>query len=226
MNQTQNQKKIVTGKKQPKKKNLDRRLQLLEEKFAVLESPQGSQNLKFKALGDLFQKMAHDQAVIFGNQKDLAVSEERLDEQFCVLTRLTISRLNEIALIAHGEDADLITYDQVNLMFMEWAKFRQRPDFKDHMQTWMMGGDLNTLPPPPEPPKEEETPDAPGPKAEDAEEFGGDHGEGQESDVGDEIPAEEQPEDGTDSPQDSMSEGQDPDEAVCDEHRDEGSALP
>jgi len=215
-------KKMLPGMKHEKKKNLDKRLLQLEEKYGLLENQLASQNQKFKGLGDLLTKMMSDQNIIFKNQKDLALSEERLDEQFCTLTRLSISSLNELILQVHGELSELITYDQVNRMFMDWADFRARPDFRDHMRTWMMGGDLSALPLPPK----QETPSAPGPEAEDAEEFGGDHGEGQATDIGDEISSEGQPEDSPSGSQDQVPEGQDSDEAVCDVQRVSGTAVP
>jgi len=70
-----------------------------------------------------------------------------LDEQFAVLTRLTIVRVNEILIRIGGEEADFITYDEVNKMFMDWLKFRARNDCRKFMKEWYMGGDLSALPP-------------------------------------------------------------------------------
>jgi len=49
-----------------------------------------------------------------------------------------------------------VEYDDINLLFQQWADFRARPDFRDHMRSWFMGADLSKLPAPPDPPKEEE----------------------------------------------------------------------
>jgi len=42
-----------------------------------------------------------------------------------------------------------IVYEDVNKLFMTWADFRKRKDFRDHMKAWFMGEDLSQLPPPP-----------------------------------------------------------------------------
>lgn len=76
---------------------------------------------------------------MFHNQKLLADSATRLDDQFAVLTRLVISSLRDLDLE--------VTYEEVNALFKVWADFRSRPDFKEHMRTWFMGGDVVRLPP-------------------------------------------------------------------------------
>jgi hypothetical protein len=140
----------------------------------------GEQNKKVKLLGETT-------ATIYRNQVDLSQSHTRLDEQFAVLTRLTVMTLNDLIIRLGGED--LVTYDGINAMFQEWNDFRSRPDFREHMSVWMMGGDLSALPPPPEPAKEEEQPaDAPEENPEGAVEFGGDYES--ESGIGDEKPTE------------------------------------
>ena len=140
------------------------------------------QNQKLEALAKTIQ-------VIYNNQLELVKSSDRLDEQFAVLTRLSIVRLNDL-LIRVGVE-DLVTYDQVNEMFMEWAAFKSRPDFRDHMQAWFMGQDLSELPPAPEPVKEEDVVSASA-LGEDADEFGGDYES--QSDLGDAESSEGEPE--------------------------------
>ena len=49
-----------------------------------------------------------------------------------------------------------IDYGDVNALFEQWAQFRSRPDFREHMRSWFMGDDLSKLPPPPEPEPEPE----------------------------------------------------------------------
>lgn len=78
-------------------------------------------------------------AKVFHNQKVLSDSATKLDDQFAVLTRLVISSLRDL-------DAE-ITYQEVNALFKVWAAFRSRPDFRKHLQTWFMGGDVVSLPP-------------------------------------------------------------------------------
>jgi hypothetical protein len=142
-----------------------------------------------------------------------------LDEQFCVLGRLAIMNINDLVLRAEGDD--LISYEQVNAMFMEWEKFRSRSDFRDHMKSWFMGEDLSLLP---EPPKEEKAPEAPAAESGDEEpqEFGGDYGQPREA-SGDGDPSDQQgePKTSTDGSPDSVPEGRDDDKATR-----EASALP
>jgi hypothetical protein len=89
--------------------------------------------------------MTRTHQTIWNNQKELAVSEERLDEQFAVLTRMTISYLNSILDRAGGNGR--ITEGTVGDLFSDWAKFRARPDHKDHMMSWFLGVALDKLPP-------------------------------------------------------------------------------
>jgi hypothetical protein len=113
--------------------------------------------------------------IIWANQKELSKSEELLDEQFAVSTRMTISNFNELSarwnkalqyLLPSGDQPAekvlpdtrkslvqmLIGYSDVNKLFADWAEFRKRSDYREHMRPWFMGDDLSTLPPPPVPP--------------------------------------------------------------------------
>lgn len=76
---------------------------------------------------------------VFHNQEVLSDSATKLDDQFAVLTRLVISSLRDLELE--------VTYQEVNALFKVWAEFRARPDFRKHLQTWFMGGDVVRLPP-------------------------------------------------------------------------------
>jgi hypothetical protein len=109
------------------------------------------------------------------NQRILEKSHNNTDDQFAVLTRLFISRFNDLAekvsvlgAVATGEaipdgfnfKVEPITYEGVNKLFSEYDGFKSRSDFRDHFRTWYMGEDLSKLPPPPpspapEPPKQE-----------------------------------------------------------------------
>ena len=91
-----------------------------------------------------FGLMARNQQLAWNNQKECAKSETLLDEQFAVLTRLTITSLNKVL-----PDGSKILYEDVNKLFMDWADFRKRKDFRDYMKEWFMGEDLSKLPPPP-----------------------------------------------------------------------------
>jgi hypothetical protein len=107
--------------------------------------------------------------IIWNNQKELTKSEELLDEQFAVSTRMTISNFNSLTsrwnqllqymLPDEGEVVKpypdtrkalvqmLIGYSDVNKLFADWAEFRKRKDFREHMREWFMGEDLSSLPP-------------------------------------------------------------------------------
>lgn len=136
------------------------------------------QSAKVKAL-------AKTVGTVWRNQVALSESIDRIEEEFCVLGRLTIPKMNEI-LIALGSE-DLITEEMINGVFLTWNEFKQRPDFKQHFVPWFLGVPLNELPPPPEVKQEEENPDTPAPEDGGAEVFGGDYGEGQTSTDGDEA---------------------------------------
>lgn len=144
--------------------------------------------------------------VLLSNQQGLAESHTKLDDQFAVLTRLVISKLNEITSAYNVYMLDpneapqkipLVTYDGVNEMFHEFDSFKTRPDFRDHMRTWFTGGDLTALPPVPEVKNEEQAPtETSAPQEEDfpegAQIFGGNdespNGDG-EPEAGSERPA-------------------------------------
>jgi hypothetical protein len=154
-----------------------------QEKLRKLRQPLGQNQVKTRkavaqSLGGLSLRcdqldknvagLANAVGSVWANQKELTKSENLLDEQFAVLTRLTIISLNvlvnkhnlamEMIGAAMGGMSDVsdltmptVDYEDVNLLFEEWAKFRSRPDFRDHMRAWFMGDDLSKLPPPPEP---------------------------------------------------------------------------
>jgi hypothetical protein len=130
---------------------------------------------------------------------------DRVEEQFCVLGRLIIPKMNEILLMLNSED--LITEETINGTFLTWNEFKKRPDFKSHFVPWFLGRPLNELPPPPEPEaKEEITDEAPTLSSEDPIEFGGDYAEGKDSNIGDETTAEGPRQDSSPSPADAVSE--------------------
>lgn len=91
--------------------------------------------------------MASAIQTIWENQVALQEAHKQLDDQFAVLTRLSVVALNELNLRVSGADADPISYEAINSLFSEWETFKKRPDFREHMRTWVMGGDLESLPP-------------------------------------------------------------------------------
>jgi len=135
--QTQPRKKLL-GTNKESRKAVARALQNLAE-----------QNLK---LHQKVQELQKQVAVLYQNQRELVRSENRLDEQFCVSTRLAVSWINAIIKAARMEDApwalslDSVSYDAVNKMFMDFEKFKGRPDFRNHMRVWFMGESLDSLP--------------------------------------------------------------------------------
>lgn len=154
------------------------------------------QNTKIKAL-------AKTLSTVWNNQVSLEKSINLLEEEFCVLGRITIPKINEILLAIDSED--LITEETINTVFLSWNKFRQRSDFKQHFVPWFLGKPLEELPPPPkEEAKEEEPSDAPSQEAEGATEFGGDYDEGQNSSFGDPADPKEQSESTEESSQTTM----------------------
>lgn len=128
-----------------------------------------------------------------------------------------IGAINDILHRANSDE--ILTYDGVNKMFMEWEKFRSRSDFRDHMRAWFMGDDLDSLPPPPEPKEEEPSVETPGEDAESPAEFGGNYAE--DSNLGDETVGQSESESTEDSSPDPLPEGQDADGPAR-----ETSALP
>lgn len=132
------QRKKLMGTNKESRKAISRALQNLAE-----------QNFK---LHQKVQALEKQVAVLYQNQKELAQSENRLDEQFCVSTRLAVSWINSIIKAARMEDAawalplDSISYETVNKMFMDFERFRRRPDFRNHMRVWFMGESLDSLP--------------------------------------------------------------------------------
>lgn len=175
------------------------------------------QSAKVKAL-------AKTVGTVWRNQVALSESIDRVEEEFCVLGRLMIPKMNEI-LIALGSE-DLVTEEMINGVFLTWNEFKQRPDFKQHFVQWFLGVPLNELPPPPEVKQEEEKPDTPAPADGGAEVFGGDYGEGQTDNIGDEATQEGGPAVNEAGAADALPSMQDVDEAPLGEEQGGGAAVP
>jgi hypothetical protein len=142
---------------------------------------------------------------VWNNQKELSKSADRLDEQFCVLTRMSVKHINDV-MVRIGSD-DLIDETVIERYFKEWAAFRSRSDFRTFMLEWFLGKGLDTLPPPP---KQETAPVPPDQKVEEPQEFGGDYnGAGEKSDGGDQTTVEVGRQDSNLIEAAAMSEGQD-----------------
>ena len=149
-------------KRNQKGKSLDKRL--LASSIAELGERVNQLDEQLKIVGRSIE-------VIWANQKELSKSEELLDEQFAVSTRMTITNFNQLSLrwnqlLTHlfpGEGPSVpmtperrreliqmqIGYSDVNKLFADWAQFRQRSDYREYMREWFMGQELDTLPPPP-----------------------------------------------------------------------------
>lgn len=104
-----------------------------------------------KVLGDSIK-------TVYSNQQELTKSQNLLDEQFAVSTRMSIMGIN-LLLEKVGAD-ERIDADDIAQLFRDWATFRSRPDFRNLMTEWMLGVALDKLPAPPEPEAKEGEADA------------------------------------------------------------------
>ena len=98
--------------------------------------------------------MAGSNQTIWANQKELTKSQNLLDEQFAVSTRMAVMGIN--LLLEKTDSKERIEGSDIEVLFRDWAVFRARPDFREHMMEWMLGVPLSELPPPPKPPEKEE----------------------------------------------------------------------
>ena len=98
-------------------------------------------------LDKVFQLLAKSNQTIWNNQKELTKSEELLDEQFAVSTRMTIVSINHI--LEKMGATDRITDKDIEKLFRDWAQFRKRPDYREYMMEWFLGVALDKLPPSP-----------------------------------------------------------------------------
>jgi hypothetical protein len=100
---------------------------------------------------------------LWKNQQELAKSELNIDEQFAVLSRIVISKVNELvekhnALAyqtlptTNDSLAGKVSYEEINDLFVIFSEFKKRPDFRDHFRAWYMGADVTKIPMPPETP--------------------------------------------------------------------------
>lgn len=111
-------------------------------------------NSRLKQVDNTIQVLAGSNRTIWVNQKELIKSQNLLDEQFAVSTRMAVMGLN---LILEKIDAEeRVDAGDIEMLFKQWAEFRARPDFRNFMVEWMLGVALDKLPPPPEPKKEGE----------------------------------------------------------------------
>lgn len=103
---------------------------------------------RLKALEAKVGVVADGVTTIWNNQVELSSSSSKVDEQFCVLVRLVVSKLNSV--IAKNKDSDItvspVTYEAINDLFQEFEEFKKREDFRDHFRVWYMGGDIQKLP--------------------------------------------------------------------------------
>ena len=133
-----------------------------------LESQVSALEERLERIEGSFDVLARSQKVIFDNQKELSASEELLDEQFAVSTRMSIMGINFLsrrmeviatilgsalggewqeAIQTEGSWDESIDADDIEKLFLDWATFRRRSDFRDHMTEWMLGVPLDKMPP-------------------------------------------------------------------------------
>jgi hypothetical protein len=159
--------------------------------------------------------------------KALAKSEESLDDQVAVLTRLFFVEANKLRTFMQLDPFDA---DEIEAMFEAWHEFRARADAKNWMSHWVLGKPLSELPPPP---KQEfleddisklqegidlpEDAESDGELPEGATIFGGDYGK---SDIGDEEAGQSEPEDEAPGENDEVPVLQSQDEAVSESNAD------
>lgn len=109
---------------------------------------------KVSQLDRSLQLVAASNQTIWNNQKELTKSQNLLDEQFAVSTRMAVMGINLLLEKVGAEER--IEADDIETLFRDWAAYRARSDFREHMMEWMLGVPLDKLPPPPEPPAKKE----------------------------------------------------------------------
>lgn len=117
--------------------------QVKQQKSKSLSSGRKNRKVFAKSIdqhSESLNKIGQSLLTMFQNQKELARSTEMLDEQFAVLARLMFQAVNSIL-----PDDKKLTYEQINLSFQEFTKFKALPDYKEHMSEWFMGADLTQL---------------------------------------------------------------------------------
>lgn len=195
----------------------------LKKKAAKLVQSKSGSGQLFAVLDERVRELAKTTITLYQNQQklakgldDLAAASDLLDEQFAVLSRLTIMQLNHLSMVVNNISSALMDTgprvkptgrEDVTALFNLWREFKKRTDFREHSTAWFMGEDLSTLPPPPPPAKEElctvnkeTTPDAPQQEPGGAV-FGGDYGK---SDDGNPTAVETRPQDSSEDAEDSV----------------------
>jgi len=210
------------------KKRAEKRKQVKakKESFKVAAKRRGLQR-EFEDLLDLqtakVRALAKTTGTVWQNQVTLSESIDRVEEEFCVLGRLIIPKMNEILVTLGSED--LITEEMINGVFLTWHEFKKRPDFKGHFVPWFLGVPLNEMPPPPEL-KQEEKLDTPASTDEGAEVFGGDYGKGQTNNIGDETTQEGGLSVNEESSPDEVPQVQDVDDPALGTEQSRGAEVP
>lgn len=112
-----------------------------------------------------------------GNNDNVIVNQmDQMEVQITCLVRIMILNINAMR---DAMNMPPMTFEDMEDTFKEFADFRKRPDFKQHMKAWYSGEDLSELPEP-EDPTENPVP-MPHPEGDvveshlDIEEFGGDY---------------------------------------------------
>jgi len=108
-------------------------------------------NQKLESLENHQRVLARSVATVFQNQKELMAAHQQVDDQFSVLTRVALSKLNQIVVRMGLEYEDLYTtYKSINHAFEEWIQFKSRSDFRAYLDKWYMGVPLTEMPPVPD----------------------------------------------------------------------------
>lgn len=117
----------------------------LESWLGDLEDKVEALTPRIDQLDDTITKIGGAQQVIWNNQKELSRSEELLDEQFAVSTRMAVKSMNLILEKIGAEER--ITAKDIERLFRDWAEFKKRPDRRNLMMEWFLGVELSAMPP-------------------------------------------------------------------------------
>lgn len=93
------------------------------------------------------QRVAEAIGAVLHNQTEIARTLDSHDAQLAVLTRIALSRLNELAEVVNtAVNAGLKTmvFEDVSAVFNQLSEFRKRKDYRLHNRKWFMGEDVSS----------------------------------------------------------------------------------
>src|SRR5687767_16022403 len=96
----------------------------LESLLGDLEDKVSIQVARIDQLDDTIKKLGGAQQVIWNNQKELSRSEELLDEQFAISTRMSVKSMNLILEKIGAEER--ITAKDIERLFRDWRSEERR----------------------------------------------------------------------------------------------------